>query len=51
MLAIRISTLGCYFGPQLETDGAEHPREAWRSLRLIAGLPAREPAGEVVVAL
>jgi ABC-type polysaccharide/polyol phosphate transport system ATPase subunit len=47
MLAIRISTLGCYFGPQLETDGAEHPREAWRSLRLIAGLPAREPAGEV----
>jgi ABC-type polysaccharide/polyol phosphate transport system ATPase subunit len=47
MLAIRISNLGCYFGPQLEIDGAERPREAWRSLRLIAGLPAREPADGV----
>jgi len=47
MLAIRIRDLGCYFGPRLETDGVERPREAWRSLRLIAGLPAREPSGDV----
>ena len=38
MLAIRISGLGRYFGPRSEIDGAERPREAWRTLLRIAGI-------------
>jgi ABC-type polysaccharide/polyol phosphate transport system ATPase subunit len=36
--AIRVRGLGCYFGPQLEMDGVNHPREAWRTLLRFAGM-------------
>lgn len=36
--AIRMRGLGCYFGPQLEMDGVNHPREAWRTLLRVAGM-------------
>jgi ABC-type polysaccharide/polyol phosphate transport system ATPase subunit len=37
MVAIRIRGIGKYFGPSVEIDGAERPREAWRTLMRIAG--------------
>jgi len=43
-VAIRVTGVGQYFGPMLEMDGAENPREAWRSLLKIAGLEALAPA-------
>jgi len=39
--AIRARGLACYFGPQLEMDGVNHPREAWRTLLRFAGLDLR----------
>lgn len=39
--AIRVRGLGRYFGARLEMDGAVNPREAFRTLRRIAGLPVR----------
>lgn len=38
MIAIRVHGIGRYFGPRLEMDGAEKPREAWQTLLRIAGL-------------
>lgn len=43
--AIRIRSLGKYFGPPLEMDGVARPREAWQSLMRIAGFDVRT-AGE-----
>jgi ABC-type polysaccharide/polyol phosphate transport system ATPase subunit len=40
-VAIRIRALGCSFGPRFEMDGAERPRDAWRTLLRIAGVEAR----------
>jgi lipopolysaccharide transport system ATP-binding protein len=37
MLAVRLRGVGRYFGPQIEIDGVERPREAWRTLLGIAG--------------
>ena len=37
MLAVRMRGVGCYFGPQVEIDGVERPREAMRELLRIAG--------------
>jgi ABC-type polysaccharide/polyol phosphate transport system ATPase subunit len=41
VLAIRIRALGCWFGPRVEIDGVERPRDAWRTLLRIAGIKAR----------
>lgn len=37
MLAVRIRGLGRHFGPRVEIDGVERPRQAWRTLLRIAG--------------
>jgi ABC-type polysaccharide/polyol phosphate transport system ATPase subunit len=39
--AIRVRGLGRYFGPRAEMDGAVNPREAFRTLMRIAGVPVR----------
>ena len=39
--AIRVRGLGRYFGARAEMDGAVNPREAFRTLMRIAGLPVR----------
>jgi ABC-type polysaccharide/polyol phosphate transport system ATPase subunit len=44
--AIRIRGLGCYFGPRLEMDGANHPREAWRTLLRLAGMDLPQSSDE-----
>ena len=41
MPAIRIRGLGKYFGPVVDVDGSERPREAYRTLMRIAGLSVR----------
>ena len=46
MPAIRVRGLGRYFGPRAEMDGAENPREAFRTLMRIAGVPVRSRDGE-----
>jgi ABC-type polysaccharide/polyol phosphate transport system ATPase subunit len=38
VVAIRIRGLSRYFGPRVEIDGAERPREAWQTLLRIAGI-------------
>ena len=43
--AIRVQRVGRYFGPPLEMDGAERPRQAWRSLLRIAGIELA-PSGD-----
>jgi ABC-type polysaccharide/polyol phosphate transport system ATPase subunit len=44
--AIRIRGLGCYFGPRLEMDGVNHPREAWRTLLRFAGVTLRQSSDQ-----
>src|SRR5690242_16125428 len=39
--AIRVRGLGRYFGARAEMDGAVNPREAFRTLMRIAGVPVR----------
>ena len=46
--AIRIRTLGRYFGPHVEVDGAERPGEAWRALLIVAGFKVRPVAADDV---
>jgi lipopolysaccharide transport system ATP-binding protein len=41
MLAIRMRDVGKYFGPPIEMEGADRPREAWRELLKIAGIDAK----------
>ena len=40
MPVIQLRSVGKYFGPPVEMDGASRPREAWRSLLRIAGFAA-----------
>jgi ABC-type polysaccharide/polyol phosphate transport system ATPase subunit len=49
--AIRVRGLGRYFGAQAEMDGAEHPREAFRTLMRIAGLRVRDDDSRVTFAV
>jgi ABC-type polysaccharide/polyol phosphate transport system ATPase subunit len=46
--AIRVRGLGRYFGARAEMDGAENPREAFRTLMRIAGVPVRTVGGQSV---
>src|SRR6185503_2648826 len=48
MPAIRIKGIGKYFGPRLEIDGAERPREAWRALMGIAGVDLKPAADDEI---
>jgi ABC-type polysaccharide/polyol phosphate transport system ATPase subunit len=47
--AIRVRGLGRYFGPRVEMDGAVNPREAFRTLMRIAGVPVRADGDQASV--
>lgn len=44
--AIRLRGIGRYFGPEVEMDGVNRPREALRSVLRIAGLHTEAPEGD-----